>query len=462
MNDNTYEYEIDLKDLMFVILRNWRKIIVVALVAAFLLGGYKCIKEFLNQKDQEYVSTLKEEYESDLTQYEQTKKGYERDIDNFTSSIAYQEKYKENSILLKTDPYNKGVASTDVFIKMSEQPETSGTVVTTVDFADGVVKAYASAIQQGGALEALSRKRGIDLIYLKELVTVTTDYDSNMLNVSITYPDEDGAEEILDQILDSIDSMYPEIQEKLGEHSVVIMNHNIGVITDQNLANYQKQKVDDLADTNTKLTDTEKSLKELKEPEKPVALSKTSIVIEGAKFGVLGGVVGAFLMTAIGCMFFLFCGKLGTDNDLKNRYGLKLLGAFSDEKKKRMLSGIDNWLDRLEGKVTATDEAVLDKIAVNINNYNQEKQSVFITGTTNEKAVNDLVLALKERLPQLDIEAGLNMNVSVNTLKRIAGYDQIILVETRRHSRISQIEKEMEIIRNMKKEVLGYVVLKGM
>ena len=37
--NSTYEQEIDLKDLMFAVLRKWKQIILVAVVFALLLGG---------------------------------------------------------------------------------------------------------------------------------------------------------------------------------------------------------------------------------------------------------------------------------------------------------------------------------------------------------------------------------------------------------------------------------------
>lgn len=459
MDNKLYEYEIDLKDLIFAVFRKWRLIIMVAFAIAFVLGGYKYVKEFLSQKNDVYVSKLKEEYESDLEQYEQTQKGYERDIDIFTASVEYQEKYKENSVLLKTDPYNKAFASADVFVKMSDLPETSGTVVTTVDYADGVVKAYASAIQQGGALESLSHDMGIELIYLKELVQVTTDYDSNMLNISVTYPEEKGAKKILSKITDSIDAMYPEIQTNLGGHSVIIMNQNVGAITDQTLAEYQKQKIDDLAETNTKLKDTEKALDELKEPMKPVALSKMSIAKAGIKFGIVGWFAGAFISAGIVCAIFLLNGKIGADNDLKNRFGLKFLGGFSIRRKDRIFSGIDDWLDCLEGKECISDESVYDMIAANIHNFNNLGQSVFVTGTIETDVLNDFVINLQRKMPDLVLGFGSNMNRNVTTLQKVHEYDQVVLLEKKNQSKLRDIEKEVETVLNMNKVIMGYIIL---
>ena len=52
-----YEQEIDLKDLMFAVLRRWRPIILIAIIFAFLLGGFKAVRGLGQMKDAEYVET---------------------------------------------------------------------------------------------------------------------------------------------------------------------------------------------------------------------------------------------------------------------------------------------------------------------------------------------------------------------------------------------------------------------
>ena len=159
MDNNTYEQEIDLKDLIFAVLKKWRFVIVLAFGFAALLGGYKCVKELLNHRDAEFVAEAREEYETGLKRYEQSKKGYERNIEDLAASITYQEAYKENSVLLKVDPYNKGVASADIFVRMPEKSQESGLIVTTIDPTDSLVQAYASAVRQGGFLADTAKKK---------------------------------------------------------------------------------------------------------------------------------------------------------------------------------------------------------------------------------------------------------------------------------------------------------------
>ena len=459
MDNNIYEQEIDLRDLMFTVFRKWRLIVLFAFISSAFLGGYKCVKELMNQNNEEYVAELREQYATDQTKYEQSKKGYESDIEIYNASITNQEEYKEKSILLKVDPYNKGTASVDVFVKMSEIPESSGVTVTSVDFADGVVKAYASAIQQGGFLEDISREMGIELIYLKELITVTTDYDSNMFSVSVAYTDKESAGKILDVILKNLKTMYPDLQEHLGQHNLSVMNQNVGVITDQTLVDYQKLKLEDLTATNKKLEDAEKALKGLEEPAKPIALSRMSIVKEGVKYGILGCLVGALFVAFCVCIVYVMNGKINTDEDLKNRFALKHLGGFAQTRISRSLSGIDIWLDRLEGREILSDETVVDIISANILGMINKGDSVFLTGMVEEVRLAELTEKLQQRL--LEVKLGYETDIlhSAVSLQNLQQYDTIILVELRRKTKLKVIEKEIEVVRNMKKEILGYIVM---
>ena len=462
MEDNMYEQEIDLKDLIFTVLRKWRLILVIALLLGVAAGGYKSGKELLKQKDDVFVAKLREEYNNDLEKYNQTKVGYERDIENYNASITYQEKYKKKSILLTIDPYNKGRASTDIFVKMSDLPKENGITVNSVDFADGVVKAYASGIEQGGALKELAKDNNIELIYLKELIKVTTDYDSNMLNVTVSYPDEKGAQEILSEIINSIKSMYPEIQLNLGNHKIAIMNQDIGVVTDSNLADFQKQKVNDLAQTNQNLKDTEKALEDLEKPEKPVALSKGAILKAGIKYGILGGLAGAFVVGFGICMVFIVNGRVNVDEDLKHRLGIKLLGVYSSKpRKKQFFSMVDRWLDRMEGKEYFTDETINSMIAVNLCNYVNKGDAVLLTGMADEEHLKQLTVRLQEKTADIKLDYAADLIRNVTTLKRISEYDRIVLVETRGSSKYRDIDKEYETIINRNKEVVGYIMLAG-
>ena len=64
--NNTYEQEIDLKDLMFAVLHKWRGILLAAVVLGLVLGGYKAYSTNQNQNEPETMQTAEETYVTQL------------------------------------------------------------------------------------------------------------------------------------------------------------------------------------------------------------------------------------------------------------------------------------------------------------------------------------------------------------------------------------------------------------
>lgn len=76
--NNNYEQEIDLKDLMFAVLRKWRLILAAAVLFAVLLGGFKAAKGLGQMRDEAYVAENQKVYEESLKQYETAKSRLEK------------------------------------------------------------------------------------------------------------------------------------------------------------------------------------------------------------------------------------------------------------------------------------------------------------------------------------------------------------------------------------------------
>ena len=56
--------------------------------------------------------------------------------------------------------------------------------------------------------------------------------------------------------------------------------------------------------------------------------SKGGALKSAVKYAVLGGVLGGFLAVFFICVAFLMSDKLGSDKELRRRYGLMVLGLF--------------------------------------------------------------------------------------------------------------------------------------
>lgn len=458
MDNNTYEQEIDLKDLMFAVFRKWRPIILAAVILGGILGGYKVGSGLMKQRSSEFVQTAQDDYQMDLSMYEKTKSSYEREVENLTANLEYQEDYFNSSILMQISPYDKCVASADIFVK-TELPEIiDGKYIMVTDRADSVLKAYSSFIEQGAGLKTADRM-GITANNFRELVTVEVDYESNMMNIAVAYLDEKGAGDLLEGILSDLKDAFSEMQASMGEHQMLVLNQNVTSETDLNLLNVQKSNADMLMTLQKTLQDKEKALDELKEPSMPAALSKTTLLKSGIKYGILGGVLGAFMAVFLICVVFLMSDKLSSEKELKNRFGLKVLGVFAQKRKKRAFSGIDNWLDRMEGKIGTAEEKVYEVLAVNVENYKEDSGKLMLTGTVNDAVLQDIAGKLRPMLKGIDLQVASDMNESAATLKQLPDCDGIILVEERGNSKFAGIEQEIEVIKNLKKKIIGCIVI---
>lgn len=457
MNDG-YEQEIDLKDLLFFVLSKWRLVIGVTVIFAVLLGGYKYFKSSTGAENKEYVAELEEQYQEDIDTYEKTKSGLELTIKSLTSNIEHEVKYEEDSLLFQTDPNNKLTASADVFVTMDTLLQESNVAVLGTDPADPVVKAYASVVTSGNFLVPFSEEENIDMSYLKELVQTDTDYEGNMFTITVTYKDEDTAGKILEMALESLKSAENDIKGQLGGHSTVVMNQSISNVVDPELLVFQNGRRESLLLMRQRLTEAKKSLADIKKPAEPNSISSSGILKSGIKYGVLGGVLGAFVSVFLICVMFLMSSKLYSSEELKKRFGLKIFGVFSTYRGEKKSSLVDSWLARLEGKEYIPDDEVRNRIAANIRNFAKKDSKILLTGTVPDRILQELQSDLQAKLVDINFSVGYDLNKDTLTLEMLPEHDGIILVEVRGGSKYGQIEKEIEIIQEVKKPILGCIV----
>lgn len=194
----------------------------------------------------------------------------------------------------------------------------------------------------------------------------------------------------------------------------------------------------------------DKELEELKELE----------IKSPVKYTTIGFGAGIVLMIFLYSTAYIFSNKISEERELKERYGYCFLGSIPRVKKKKHLSSIDLFLEKIEGDTEQITESEAYKIiAVNITNLAKAGGTFLVTGTLN---ITQLFGFTEMLLPQLNenitIITGENMNVCANTLEILAECDAVILIEERNKSLRTKVQKEHESIVTLGKTVLGYVM----
>ena len=159
-------------------------------------------------------------------------------------------------------------------------------------------------------------------------------------------------------------------------------------------------------------------------------------------------------------MFYFLGGKLHGNNELRSRYGYPLLGIIPETQKKGFLPGIDKFLLKLEDcSMAVTQEEAYERISRNMAKLAEDNKTLLLTGTVPLAKLQEIASSVT-LWPEngISIVVAPNLNMDARSLKLLADCDAVILAEETGKSRIAQIQKEFETIRNFKKPVTGYIL----
>ena len=466
MENQTYEQEVDLKDLILAILRRWRSIIVVGILMAVVMGGYAAVS---GSRAGAGESEDEQTYEDALALYESEKTGLEMEIENLEMTLKGLSAYQENSLLMKISPYNKPVASAEVYIDAADS-----------QVMRSLAKAYTAVLKNENTLEKLYQILPLEDQYLLELFsvdsylqgmvtveyaadssTVTSTYygeDINMLSIKATAGDQETAGLLLEALLGEMESSEGELAASIGPHTLNVVDEGISAVVDMELAKKQQDNRDSRSQLTTALENSQTAYDELEEPAVPSAggVSMGRVL----KYVVLGGAVGVFLMAFAYCVVYLMSDKIHSEKDLKSRFGIKILGVMPGSGVGEHTFFIDQWLYRLEGRnCSGQMEPAYDLAAANLKNYAGEAKNLLLTGTVGEEQMKELAQSLSRRLPGFVLTVGKNMAEDVDTRKKLPDCDGVILVEKAEASRAGAVQQEIEMIGNVGKEIVGAVVI---
>ena len=465
---NNYDREVDLKALLFDVLFKWRGILLLAIICAVSLGGFKAISTYHTQADATFRAEANEAYENNMKLYESNIEIGEKELDSLINDITSQQEYLDKSVLINIDPYNVSEARVDLFIKTDYQifPDM---VYQNADYTETIVQTYQSLIISNSVLEIIADSLNIDSRYLGELITVERNlsYDNksesassgNILTIKVLHNNKAAARTILDLVLSNMDDLQKRITTDICNHSITIINQETSSYIDLSLADIQKKAHVKLADLQSALNERQKSYKELTEP---VGLSSPKVVSikKGIKYGVFGGVLG-------GCaaIFFIVIGSLLSDKvvsvtELRKRFHMNFLAIVQMPSKNRLFSVIDKWLLKMENSYSMVTLDEGSKLVItSIQSEVEENDSILLTGTESSDLIEKLCQKLIECKSNYHFIYGSNILQSSETRENLITYKKVILIEQINVSQYAIIEEEMELIKSLGGEILGFVIL---
>ncbi len=416
-------------------LKNWKLILLAGILLGGLLGSYK-IFTIRSQKDsmiEEY-----DNYKAKLDAYKTSIKDYKTSIADYQESIASLSDYCENSPKMKMDAYHCPTATLD--LKVAAPADGS----ITEDEITAVKNALYNEVYFGNTLNEVASKRGMTVSDLRELVTFKLTSTGATMRLTVISENEEEAEAIRDDVLSTLETKHKAIAAAMGDYSIKVFNKGTQTITDTSLQSYQQKQQDALAKLQTTCYTAQNQSTNLVKPPAVPQYSKKYMLMNGIKMAVVGFAGGIILAMIVLMARIVQKGVILTPDEIDGEYGLRTLADLSGKSAAQKTEMADYALARI-GNVLGKDR----------------DHRIGIVGTAADKRLESLAGILnKKSAASGSGNAFVHIHgimTDAEALKSAAGMDEIILAEEIGKSDYETVRKEIALIAESGKPILGTV-----
>lgn len=413
------ELIIDLKELFWRLLEQWRAILVFAIIIALLFSGVMYMR-ISSRVEEEAVVKTPDEILSELSPDDK-----EAVLGAFTLREARDkvQKYISESPLMSLDPYNVNSVTTKWMISSDEgiNKQLAAAYInefSSYEAADSVNKAWGEQYETDAVRELLVAKADIPL-------ETGADLESNLLSLCIYLPEGNEA----DAAIKAIESLLPGISQKLtdsiGAHNISLVSSDVQVISDTLLSDAQYNVYNRLYNLNYDLNylmknvmtaeqksayeamnsyeDAEDEEMETGEPEKP-----SKVKFFNKKRFLLGFILGCILYCGLYLLYFVFSGRSLTPKVLEESFGIRTLGEWYSDRKGGLLSILmnDRFIYRKRHKGHTSLDVATERIAGSVKNAFEGKAGGKLVVVSNSRASENtrtLIASVEDKLKESNI-----------------------------------------------------------
>lgn len=368
------EVVIDLRVLMWEILRKWHIILVVCVIFAIASGMFG-----MHRKRAQSVEVQPEDL------YEQLKPAEIVKVNNLVSiqkRIDEKTEYEKNSIYMSLNAYDVDVARTDFILGKSPDNKYIRQMYMAYIFEGGlyndIIKEYTDDI----SLENLSEL--VRIMLSDKKVNVNEDSEENyykgddlnrVISVKILGRDKEQCEELQSLVVKNVKQYEKEVQKKYNNHSIEEVASSVYKAVDTDISTakstYDSQMYslyNEYQSLYNVLSDTQISLFDelLNEDEESVE-EKAKIATQPAsggislKYVIVGILAGGFLSVVVIVLTTMFNGKIFVQRQITDRGLARVFGTFGKNK--------NNIASIVLGDVGTDKTSQLDIIVAKVNVY---------------------------------------------------------------------------------------------
>lgn len=450
------EEMLDVKNIIFHILRKWKSLIGVAVVVATLGGINTYISSTNILTDEEALEKYEANFFEENRLYMETKTEYEQYIQILENSIESTEKYLNESILMTIDPYNHNIGYLDIYVDSLYEINPQ-LYLQTPNKIYSIMKSYDTRLRNTVLYEKIADGLGIDIAvkYIKEIVRHSYNIDTGYITFTIVMNEVSDIEKIADIITEFIYDNYESINQEIAEHTINVYDVNPVLNIDEGLKNNQQNHKFDISDEQTKLEYTQYSLKALKQPIK-VEFNNIYSINEGIKAFIIYGVVTGIIGVGFIVIGYLLSKKLQSIAYLEDKY--KILALAVRPITQNRSNKIDNMIFKMIDTDIKSEEKFKEYLSVISQKIANPNQKIHITGTIDIKDIKEIHEIITTHTENT-ITFGGFITKDEQSMYSLRDADVVVLVEKRFDTSTINLDRQIKYIQNLEKDICGVVLL---
>ncbi|MBO5599083.1 MAG: hypothetical protein J5943_10885 [Oribacterium sp.] len=500
------EVEIDLLQLCFLCLRKWKVILLTGVVLALILGGYKCATE-LSKAGTEVAVQAEETAEEKVTQYDTTLASYKASLDRMKETFEKNQAYEKDSIILNMNPNDYYSGSSTYYISTDYKIMPDKTY-QDVDYSEDIAQAYLSYLTSSECLGFVQSKLTgkIPVKYLSELIRVNL--TGRVLTIKVVGDTSERTTEILDALSDAVNAYKQEVDTKIHEHRLDLMEYSeventsasdvpevvaektpAGLKTgsDNYVADFQKQFSDSqISLTNqiasfynnyTSLADKKVST----DSSAAVGISRSQALKSGIKFGIIGLILGFFVAAGFIVFKAIVEDKITNAGEITYLFGLRIFGDYKSLGKSNAIAGpksggtagagnselranaIDSMLYKLSyGDALPDKDKFYEVAAANVKTFvaafkDEDIKEISLIGRIDPDALSNIARSVNTINGDETVKAAGDIITDAAAINAIRDVKYTLLAADRNTSR-KNLRTQLQKLKGLKKQVAGILL----
>lgn len=458
------EVVITISDILWSILRRFRMILIVTAIGAAVMGAYG----YLQSGDQEEALPSVVDL-SGLTEEEKVQIG---------NAVLLQERYEEmlseyySNYIMLMDENQVYRTTLQYYVEIPTESDWS-IAGSDYDYATDLLEAYTVYAVGDEVCEAIAEASGgiirrEDLEYL-----LSATYVNRTLTILVRAADQETSQLMADCVVQAVAVYSRQLNERLGAHTLTLINDFCTVGADESVSNAKTQKKLACENAKTDASDLYLSLtSELQEKvsailetnEEDKAGNTVSARSVSLRYILTGAVLGFVIAVIIAVCEFIWSRTLNSLAELEQRYGLKLFGKLLLPKGGK--HGRDRAIKcgqyHVDGRIPFDDQILYAASRIKLYCTNHRIEEIYLTGSLiNRKEEQAWMTNIAKALESLKVRtatAGQTAK-SVDVLNGMTSVRNVLLVEQMEKSSRIRFEELLSLCKEQDLNVLGVIVL---